>query len=42
MFEKEVLKKVYDVLFDIFYFVNFLEVKLCIEEYDVLYEKMFF
>lgn len=41
-FAKEALKKAYDVLLDTLHLANFSEAKLCIEEYDALYEKMFF
>lgn len=41
-FAKEALKKAYDVLLDTLHLANSSEAKLCIEEYDALYEKMFF
>lgn len=41
-FAKEALKKAYDVLLDTLHLANSSEAKLCIEEYDALYEKIFF
>lgn len=41
-FAKEALKMAYDVLLDTLHLANSLEAKLCFEEYDALYEKLFF